>query len=60
MSSANEAAQFFKIPNIVLPANYSICLWYKPTPYSTPNGYENLMGFSLPSPNNFKYGFFTQ
>ena len=55
ISSASASAQYLGIPNIVLPLNYSICLWYEPTPYSSssPNSYEYLFGISQSSSMNY-------
>ena len=46
LDSTSPSAQYFSIPNIVLPASYSVCLWYEPTPYSSPNYYEYLFGLA--------------
>ena len=32
LAATNAAAQYFQLPNVVLPASYSLCLWYQPTP----------------------------
>ena len=42
---SSASAQYFQIPSVILPASYSICLWYQPTPYSTPNAYEAIFDF---------------
>ena len=49
IASTSASAQYFIIPNIVLPVGYSICLWYQPTPYSSPNYYEYLFGIAQSS-----------
>ena len=32
LTSSNSAAQFLQLPSILVPANFSVCLWYEPTP----------------------------
>ena len=47
LTSANGLAQYFSIPNLVLPTSYSVCFWYEPTPYAgSPNAYEYILDIS--------------